>query len=171
MFEKILDSFRRRAIRKYAPACPTSLLPLKEIHTAAVILDVEEDGFNECKRELETFFKTYGIKTDFIFFDFRKLEKNELLLTSIQNTVLGKDINWYGMPRQGTVVMADKSYDLLIYLRGRLDFTGYFTVRRMDAKFKVGISEMPDNVLDLVVSGEDREGTLYTIKEYLQKIL
>jgi len=170
MFEGIKNYFRGRALRKFAAAEPTALLPLTDIRTVAVVLDVEDPGFNECKDDMLAFFKPYGIKVDVFFFDFRKLEKDELLLTSIQNTLLRNDLNWYGMPKPGTVIMGDRSYDLLISMCGKEDFTSHFTAAMMKARFKIGTKELPGNIFDMVVSGEGVRNIFQTIQEYLLKI-
>lgn len=170
MFESIKNYFRRRALKKFSATEPTSLLPMEAVRTAAVILDVEDPEFNECKDDILAFFKPYGVKVDVFFFDFRKLEKNELLLTSIQNTLLRSDLNWYGMPKTGTVIMGDRSYDLFISMCGKDEFTNRFTSAMIKAKFKVGILEFPDNIFDMVVSGEGIRQIFQTIQEYLTKI-
>ena len=46
MFETIKNIFRKRKISKFRSNVPTGLLPLKEISTVNVVVDVEEPGFD-----------------------------------------------------------------------------------------------------------------------------
>lgn len=171
MFKPFQKIIRRKALKKYAQTEPTGLLPLKSIHSAAVVLDVEFPGFEQCKKDSANFFAEKGIKVDTFFLDLRKLEKDEMLLTSIRNTIIRKDIGFYGMPRKDSIIMEGKSYDLLLCLTPKADFTALFIARYIKAKFKIGAVELPGNVFDMVVSGENVSGIFSTVKTYLTSIV
>ena len=96
MIDSILNIFRNRKLKKFASDIPTSILKLSEIKTANVVIDVEEAGFDLLKEDILTWGRNHGIKINIYFFDFRKLGANELLLTSIQTTVIKRQ----DMPRR-----------------------------------------------------------------------
>ena len=98
MFEIIKDFFRKRKLRKHISDIPTGFIPLEQIKTANFIIDVEEPGFDKVKEDILAWGRSTGIKANIYFFDFRKLGTNELLLTSIQTTVIKRELNWFGMP-------------------------------------------------------------------------
>jgi len=173
MFENLKELLRRRALRKFASTAPTGLLPIGEIHNVSVILNVEDPEFNECKEDIIAFFRSKGIRCDVFFFDFRKLEKNELLLTSIQTTVLRTDLKWYGMPKPDKMtLLVDKPIDLFISLVDKDYFPNVAMAACSPARFKIGRCELGDNLFDMVVSGGDKSvrEVFATIKDYLLKI-
>lgn len=103
MFDQILKIFRKRKLKKFASDVPTSLLKVSDIKTANVVIDVEEAGFDLLKEDILTWGRNNGIKVNIYFFDFRKLGTNELLLTSIQTTVIKRELNWFGIDRKSVV--------------------------------------------------------------------
>ena len=98
MLKSIKNFFRKRTIRKYSGAIPTGLVPLSDISTVNVIIDVEEVGYDVLKENILSWGRSLGLKVNIYFFDFRKLAKDELLLTSITNTITRRDLNWLGIP-------------------------------------------------------------------------
>lgn len=52
MFEQIKDFFRKRKIRRYSRAVPTNILPLSEISTVNVVIDVEEQEYDLLKEDI-----------------------------------------------------------------------------------------------------------------------
>ena len=115
MFDQILNIFRKGKLKKFASDVPTSLLKLSEIKTANVVIDVEEAGFDQLKEDILLWGRNNGIKVNIYFFDFRKLGANELLLTSIQTTVIKKELNWFGMPPIEKVAPLLSEYEQEIY--------------------------------------------------------
>ena len=115
MFDIIYRFFRNRRIRKYVSDVETGLIPLSSIKTANVVIDVEEPGFDVLKEDIMAWARNTGIKVNIYFFDFRRIGKDELLLTSITNTLLKKELDWTGMPDLTKVagVIEEKS-DLFI---------------------------------------------------------
>ena len=61
MLKSIKDFFRRRTIKKFSGAIPTGLVPLSEISTVNVIIDVEEVGYDVLKESI----LSWGIGTGF----------------------------------------------------------------------------------------------------------
>jgi len=115
--------------------------------------------------------KAMGIKPDLHFFDFRRLEKDELLITSIQNTVLKKDLNWYDMPDPVHVV--DINADLFISLVNNADFPVRFYMTCSRAKFKVGRCGWEGHPFDLLISGKEGSSAMEvfsSMKTYLGKL-
>lgn len=150
--EVLKGILRRQSLKKCASPEPTGFVPLSDVRSAVAFIDVEDTSFNECKNGLLAFFRENGIKGDIFFFDFRKLDQGERLITSITTTVLKKDINWYGKPsREKVDLMLSGEPDLFISLLP----TGIFPIEYMAkcsrARFKVGRVQLPGNTFDLVV--------------------
>ena len=155
MFETIKNFFRKRKIRKFSRAIPTGLLPLSEITTAHIVMDVEEQEWDILKEDILAWGRSAGIKVSIYFFDFRKLGKNELLLTSIQTTVARKDLNWIGMPAYDKVSgVIEDPCDLFISLVNNGDFPIDFVSKCSCARFKIGRHAYTGHCFDIVYSGK-----------------
>lgn len=154
MFDLILNFFRKRRTSKYVSDIPTGFLPLSEISTANVIIDVEEPGFDELKEDILAWGRSTGIKVSIYFFDFRRLGKDELLLTSITNTILRKELDWLGMPDLGKVapVLEEKS-DLFISMVDNSDYPIDFLTRCAKARFKIGRHEYDGHPFNMILTG------------------
>ncbi len=176
MFEGILNFFRQRALKKYSSDVPTSILPVGEIHSAVAFIDVEDTSFDACKAALQAFFRDNGIKGDIFFFDFRKIGKEERLITSITTTILRRDLNFYGKPAQEKVnLMLGADADLFISLIRGSDFPIEFMAKCSRARFKIGRQQLPGDTFDMVVSEpEDKvfsqEEVFSGIRDYLKFI-
>ena len=148
----IKDLPRRWSFRKSASQEPTGLLPLQEVHSAVAFISVEDQQFEACKNAILAFYRENNIKGSVFFFDFRKIEKGERLITSIATTVLRKDLNWYGKPSpEKTRLMLEGKPDLFISLLPAATYTLEYLARCSKARFKVGRQQLPDHVFDLVV--------------------
>ena len=159
MFEPIKNFFRRRTIRKLSRAVPTGLLPLSEIKSANIVIDVEESEWDVLKEEILAWGRASGVKIGLYFFDFRKLAKDELLLTSIQTTVARKSLNWIGMPEYSTVAgMIEEPCDLFISLINNGNFPIDFVSKCSCARFKIGRRAYPGHVFDMICSGKETVG-------------
>lgn len=159
MFESIKNFFRRRAVRRYSRAIPTGILPLSEISSANIVIDVEETEWDTLKEDILAWGRASGIKTAIYFFDFRKLGKNELLLTSIQTTVSRRDLNWFDMPSYSKIAgLVEEPCDLFISLIDTADFPVDFVSRCSAARFKIGRRAYPGHCFDLLISGKQNEG-------------
>ena len=88
------------------------------------------------------------------FFDFRKLDKEELLITSIQTTIIKKELDWIGTPEISKVIglIGEKS-DLFISMIDNGDFPIEFISKCARARFKIGRRSFPERVFDMVISG------------------
>ena len=154
MFDKIKSIFRKRKIGKFISDVPTGLLPMGEIKTVNVVVDVEEPGFDVLREQILDWGRKAGVKLNIYFFDFRKLDKTELLITSIQTTIIKKELDWIGTPDMSKVIglLGEKS-DLFISMIENGDFPIEFISKCAKARFKIGRCGFPGHVYDLVISG------------------
>ena len=154
MFDQILKIFRKRKLKKFASDVQTSLLKMSDIKTANVVIDVEEAGFDLLKEDILTWGRNNGIKVNIYFFDFRKLGTNELLLTSIQTTVIKRELNWFGMPPIEKVApLIYENSDLFISLICNDRFPIRFVSNCSRARFKIGRYEYEGHPFNLIMSG------------------
>lgn len=161
-----------------ASGIPTGLLPLSAITSANVVLDVEEPGFDALKEQITAWGKSKGIRVNIFFFDFRKLGKDELLLTSIQTTIIRRDLNWYGMPAAEKVLpMIEEPSDLFISMVDNGEFPIDFLSKCAKARFKVGRYGYEGHAFDMIISGNqtadlrsDSQKIFTMITDFLTKI-
>lgn len=178
MFDTIKNIFRKRRLNKFRSDVPTGLLPLKEISTVNVVLDVEEPGFDALRAKINDWGRASGLKLNIYFLDLRKLDKEELLLTSIQTTLIKKELDWVGTPDISKVMglLGEKS-DLFISMIDNNDFPIEFISKCARARFKIGRRRFPERVFDMVISGSqtadlrsDSCKVFDAMVEYLNKI-
>jgi hypothetical protein len=178
MFDKIKSIFRKRKIGKFISDVPTGLLPMSEIKTVNVVVDVEEPGFDVLREQILDWGRKAGVKLNIYFFDFRKLDKTELLITSIQTTIIKKELDWIGTPDMSKVIglLGEKS-DLFISMIENGDFPIEFISKCAKARFKIGRCDFPGHAYDMVISGSqtadlrsDSCRIFDGIVEYLNKI-
>lgn len=176
MLEKIKNIFRRNALKKNASTVPTQFTPLSAVKTAVTFIDVEDTTFDACKESILAFYKEQHIKGEIFFFNFRKIGSEERLITSITNTVLERDVNWYGKPSAEKMnLLYNLNPDMFISLIRGTDFPIEYMAKCCKASFKIGRCQLPGNVFDLVVS--DSQTKDYTqlevfegIKKYIKVI-
>ena len=156
----IIDFLRNRALKKHGSQVHTNITPLKDIRTAVAFIDVEDTSFDECKKDIMAFYRDNGIKGEIFFFDFRKIGEAERLITSITNTVLKKDLNFYGKPaREKLDLMLEAKPDLFISLINKDDYPIRYMATCCEAKFKIGRKQLPGDIFDLVITDQkDPEG-------------
>ena len=119
-----------------------------------MVIDVEEAEWDSLKEEILAWGRSNGIKVSVYFFDFRKLAKNELLLTSIQTTIARRDLDWLGMPDYSKAAgLIEEQSDLFISLINNGDFPIDFMSKCSAAGFKIGRKAYPGHCYDLVLSG------------------
>ena len=154
MFDTIKSIFRKRKIGKFVSDIPTGLLPFSEISTVNVVLDVEEPGFDVLRAQILDWGRKAGVKLNIYFFDFRKLDKEELLITSIQTTIIKKELDWIGTPDISKVIglIGEKS-DLFISMIDNGNFPIEFISKCAKARFKIGRCGFPGHVYDMIISG------------------
>ena len=139
MFGAILNFFRRRKIRKHASTIQTGFIKMSEISSANVVIDVEEPGFDAVKEDILAWGRQNGVKVNIFFFDFRKLGKDELLLTSIQTTIIKRELDWLGTPDLLKInPLIDEESDLFISLVNNGNFPIDFLSKCAKARFKIG---------------------------------
>ena len=178
MFESILKIFQRKRLAKFASNVPTGLLPLSDISSVNVVIDVEEPGFDKLKDDILAWGKQVGLKVNIYFFDFRKISKDELLLTSIQTTIIKKELDWIGMPEISKIgKLLYEQRDLFISMVDNGDFPIEFLSKCAKARFKIGRCGFPGHSYDMVISGNptedlrsDARHIFAAIKEFLTKI-
>lgn len=158
MFDVILRFFRDRKIQKFLSDVPTGIRSLRNISSVNVIIDVEEPGFELLKEDILAWGRQKGLKINIYFLDFRKLGKEELLLTSITTTVLRKELDWIGTPEFSKVgTLLYEHSDLFISLIDNGDFPIEFLSKCSKAKFKIGRYGFDGHVYDMVFTGNPTE--------------
>lgn len=154
MYGLIRNIIRRNRLKKYASDVETGLLPMSQIRTANVVIDVEEPGFDELKEDIMAWGRSNGIRLNIYFFDFRRLGKDELLLTSITNTILKKELDWVGMPEISKVgPLIYEPSDLFISMVDNHDFPIEFIARCAKSRFKIGRHDFEGHPFDMVLTG------------------
>ena len=154
MYGLIINMLRRKRLKKYTSDIETGLLPMSQIRTANVVIDVEEPGFDELKDAIMAWGRNAGIKINIYFLDFRRIGKDELLLTSITSTILKKELDWIGMPDISKVgPLIYEPSDLLISMVDNHDFPIEFISKCAKSKFKVGRHGFEGHPYDLVLTG------------------
>ena len=152
--DTVLAVFRKRKIKKFLSDVPTGIRPLRDISTVNVIIDVEEPGFDKLREDILSWGRQNGLKVNIYFFDFRRLGKEELLLTSINTTILRKELDWIGMPDLSKVapIIEEKS-DLFISMVDNHDYPIDFLTRCSKARFKIGRCEYDGHPFNMVLTG------------------
>ena len=158
MFDSIKNIIRKRKINKFKSDVPTSLLPLNQINTVNVVLDVEEPGFDTLRAKILAWGRSAGIKLNIYFLDFRRLDKEELLITSIQTTILKKDLNWLGFPSHEKMVgLSGEKTDMFVSLVDSDCPAIDYLTKCTDARFKIGRREYEGHAFDMIISGAQTE--------------
>ena len=151
---------------------PTGFIPLSEISSVNVVVDVEEPGFDQLKEDILAWGRQSGIKVGIFFFDFRKLGKEELLLTSIQTTLLRRELDWIGTPdlAKVTPIIEDQS-DLFISLIENGNVPIDFLSKCAKARFKVGRYPYEGHVFNMVFSGSPTADLRSNAREIFANII
>ena len=178
MIDTIKDLFRRRKLKKHASDVPTGFLPMSEIYTVNVMIDVEEPGFYALREDILAWGRSIKAKVNIYFFDFRRLGKEELLLTSIQTTILRKELDWTDAPDVKKVAnLLEEQSDLFISMIDNGDFPIEFLSKCAKARFKIGRKGFEGHAYDMVVTGgetaelrSDSRKIFAAIKDFLTKI-
>ena len=176
MLEFIKNIFRRKFIRKTAGKSTSGLLPLSAIRSATVIMDAEDTGCEACKSKVEAFCKSNGIKLTVWFFDFAGKGEDERQTTSLDRTLLKKDLNWWGRPSMETIkTFAAESPDMMISLIDSNHFPVECIAKCSGARFKIGRKRLKDRTFDLVIEDSpskcfSQEEAFVEITRYLETI-
>ena len=176
MLEAFKDFFRKNWLKKYSSTVETGIMPLSRVRSAVAFIDVEDTSFDRCKADILAFYRDNGIKGEIFFFDFRKIDSQERLITSITNTILKRDLNWCGRPsREKVDLMLGSEPDLFISLVKNTDYPIEYMAKCSRARFKIGRVQLPGDTFDMVVSEPaDKvlsEAEIFQgVKAYLAKI-
>lgn len=176
MLEFIKNIFRRKFLRKTAGKSTSGLLPLSAIHSATVIMDAEDTGCEACKSKVEAFCKSNGIKLTVWFFDFAGKGEDERQTTSLDRTLLKKDLNWWGRPSMEMMkTFAAESPDMMISLIDSNHFPVECMAKCSGARFKIGRKQLKDRTFDLVIEDSpskcfSQEEAFVEITRYLETI-
>ena len=178
MIDSVKDIFRKRKLKKYASDVPTGFIPMSDVSVVNVVVDVLEPGFDVLRQDILAWGRSINAKVNIYFFDFRKIGKDELLLTSIQTTILKKDLDWIDAPDLKKVSsLIDEQSDLFISMIDNDEFPIDFLSKCAKARFKVGRKGYDGHAYDMVVIGNEtaelRSDSLKifnAIKDFLNKI-
>lgn len=150
--------FRERKIRKFRSDISTGFMPLEKITSINVVVDVEEPDFDLLKDDILAWGKQYGKRVNIFFFDFRKLGKDELLLTSIQTTIIRKELDWIGTPDFSKIgTLLQEPSDLFISMIDNSSFPIDFISKCSKAKFKIGRCGYEGHAYDMIMTGSPTE--------------
>ncbi len=150
MFRKF---FRKRRLRKDASTIRTGMIPLREIHSAAAVINIAEPGWDDCLKSLESFCKAGGISLSVLFIDLRKPGKGEETGSDRDRTITRKDINWFGRPDlKKAAIVTGHPTDLFLCLADDTSFCIEYLSRAAKARFKIGRKPFPDDPFDLIVA-------------------
>ena len=163
--------FRVRKLTKYASDLPTRILPMSEIHSVNVVIDVEEPGFDLLKEDILAWGRSTGLKVNIYFFDFRKLGKDEILLTTIDKTLLRRGLDWLGTPNVTKLTsLLEEQSDLLISMIDNGSFPIEFLSKCTKARFKIGRCPFKGHAFDMVVLGSGSEDLRSDSRKIFQEI-
>jgi hypothetical protein len=158
MLENVIRFFRNRKLRKFASDLPTGIIPLTEIKTANVVIDVEEPGFDLLKEDILAWGRSNKVKVNIYFFDFRKLGKDEILLTTIDKTLLKSGLDWMKTPNVEKIApLIEEKSDLFLSMIDNGNFPIEFMSKSARARFKVGRKAFDGHAYDMVVLGASTE--------------
>ena len=158
MFETIKNFFRTRRIKKVASKTPTCMLSMDKITSANFLIDAAEPEFDQLKEDILTWCRKNNIKVNIYFLDLRRLNKNELVLTSIQTTILRKELDWLGYPNEPTTRgLIDEPSDLFVSLVYDFCPAVDYTSKCANARFKIGRRSYSGHAYDLIFSGGQNE--------------
>lgn len=178
MIDSVKDIFRKRKLKKYASDVPTGFIPLSDVSVVNVVVDVLEPGFDTLRQDILAWGRSINAKVNIYFFDFRKIGKDELLLTSIQTTILQKDLDWIDAPDVKKIApLIEEQSDLFISMIDNDEFPIEFLSKCAKARFKVGRKGYDGHAYDMVVIGSetselrsDSQKIFNAIKDFLNKI-
>ena len=178
MLDSIKDIFRKKRLKKYCSSVPTGFIPMSEVAVVNIVVDVEEPGFDALRQDILSWARSIQAKVNIYFFDFRKLGKDELLLTSIQTTLLKKELDWVDTPDLKKISsLIDEESDIFISLIDNGDYPIEFLSKCSKARFKIGRHGFEGHAYDMVVKGNetaelrsDSRKIFAAIKEFLTKI-
>lgn len=156
MFRAIINFIRKRKIGRDRSNVPTGFIPVSSISSADIVIDVEDPEFEGLQKDISAWGRSNGISTNIFFLDFRKADKNAVLLSDEKATILKKELNWYGLPPQEKAAMlSGEGKDLFISMISNGDFPIEYISKCSKARFKIGRQRFAGDAFDMVLSGEN----------------
>ena len=150
---------------------PTGFIPLSDVSVVNVVVDVLEPGFDTLRQDILAWGRSINAKVNIYFFDFRKLGKDELLLTTIDKTLLRKGLDWLGTPNILKLSsLFDEKSDLLISMIDNGNYPIEFLSKCAKARFKVGRCAFSGHAFDMIVSGAANEDLRSDSRQIFQEI-
>lgn len=169
LLDTAIEVVQRRSLKRNASRVETGIIPLSQIRHAVALIDVEDTSFDLCKNRILLFFREHNIHCEIFFLDFRKLGDGERLITSINGTILRKDLNWFGRPSDEKMrLLQELNPDLLVAAIPEKNFAFEYIVRVSNARFKIGRQQLSGNVFDIVV--QEKDDTRLNEADAFQKI-
>lgn len=170
MFGFIKNIFRKRYLKKDCSSVRTGLMPLSAVKSAVVIMDEAENGAEECKDKIISFFKKKNIPLALFFLDLRKKPEEDTRIVDADRTITRKDLNWSGRPSNEKMrTFSATNADMLISLVNNRNFPLAYMVRCSRAKFKTGRRQLRQGAFDLVI--EDSPSLTYSQSEAFDEML
>ena len=69
MIDAVKELFRKRKLKKYGSNVPTGFIPMSDVSTVNVIVDVEEPGFDALRQDIMAWGRSINAKVNIYFFD------------------------------------------------------------------------------------------------------
>lgn len=153
MENPIITLAQKIALLKRSRAAQTRIMPLESMRKVTVFLDNEDADADPARRELQQFFKPYGVELRFIC-----PQKWEL--------------NWYGKYKKAKPLKGEKPEDidddLFLCLAQAGNFAAVYEAKHSNAKFKVGIHQLMNETTAGVYHNKTK--TLFMQSEVIEKI-
>lgn len=183
--------FRKKRLRQDSSGQPTGFIPVEQIKYMAVILDVADPEFPECRDAITAYCRKTGMALNMMYIDFRRggiFSHVEKLCgehrsgavyrpaTDRDMTFFRRDLNWLGKPSAKKAgLLKDNPCDLYICLADRRSYCIEYLSSIAAARFKIGRTDFRSAPFDMVVSeapdGPDGICEIFrTITEFLAKI-
>lgn len=113
------------------------------------------------------YLQDYFIKKQVIFRSLCVFEENSEPFADI-NSLIPKDINWLGFPKQGKIDgFIEMEFDLLLNVALEQNITLDYITAITRAKFKVGWSPDENNFFDLIINISKNRDALYLAKQQI----
>lgn len=146
---------RRRALRRSLSKIPTSIIPITDIHSATVLLDASEPGFEDCAATVREYFRSRSVQVKMIYLYLSRLEKGAESPVDGASALLHQDLDWCGRPSESKIsAIAGSETDLFVSLC-RKSYPAEFISSCIPAHFKVGCFSLP--VYDVVLDGREEQ--------------
>ena len=86
MYRLIRNFVRRKRLEKYASDIVTGFVPMSEIKSVNVVIDVEEPGFDELKEDILAWGRATGLKVSIYFLSFFDSDCKSVFLFGVRTS-------------------------------------------------------------------------------------